>query len=186
MPFTFTTTEVSGVIIIEPKSFNDDRGFFLETYKRSEFNKAGIKLDFQQDNSSYSEANVMRGLHFQRPPFEQGKLVRVISGKIIDVAVDLRVGSPSFGKYVSVVLDDENKKMLYIPPGFAHGFLTLKKSYVHYKVTKEYNKDSEGGLLWNDPSLGVNWPAKEPLVIDKDKSWPRLKDLKSPFKYGVY
>ena len=186
MPFKFERTYISDVLIIEPKAFNDERGFFFENYKQSEFERNEIKYTFKQDNSSFSETNVVRGLHFQRPPYEQGKLVRVINGRILDVAVDIRIGSPTYGKYLSVELSGENKKMLWIPPGFAHGFVTYEKSFVHYKVTNEYNKESESGIIWNDPSLNIDWNAKDPQSSDKDKQWPKFKDLKGPFKYGVF
>lgn len=185
MPFKFNSTEIKDVIVVEPRSFPDGRGFFFENYKKSDFIKNGIEYEFVQDNSSFSDSNIIRGLHFQAPPYEQGKLVRVITGEILDVAVDIRVGSPTYGKWVSEILSADNRKMLWVPPGFAHGFLTLKESFVHYKVTKEYNKDSEGGLIWNDPDLSINWPDKEPQLSEKDVAWPTLKNLKSPFKYEV-
>ena len=185
MPFKFEKTEISDVLLIEPKAFSDERGYFFENYKKSEFEMNSVKYTFCQDNSSYSEANVVRGLHFQSPPHEQGKLVRVIVGRILDVAVDIRVGSRTFGKWVSAELSAENKKMLWVPPGFAHGFVTYEKAFVHYKVTNEYNKDSEGGIIWNDPNLNINWNTRNPASSAKDKNWPLFKDLKSPFKFGV-
>ncbi len=184
MPFNFIRKEIPDVMVVIPKSFSDERGFFFENYKSSEFHKNSISYDFVQDNTSFSDSNVLRGLHFQTPPYEQGKLVRVVIGEILDVAVDIRNGSPTYGKWVSEILTGDNKKMLWVPPGFAHGFLTRSKSLVHYKVTKEYNKDSEGGLLWNDEDLNINWNNTEIGLSAKDKLWPTLNQLKSPFEYG--
>ncbi|AKA49282.1 dTDP-4-dehydrorhamnose 3,5-epimerase [uncultured archaeon] len=183
MPFKFTPKEIADVILIEPKAFSDDRGYFFENYKKSDFLNNGIEYDFVQDNTSFSDGNVIRGLHFQAPPYDQGKLVRTINGKILDVAVDVRKGSPTYGKWVSEVLSGEDMKMLWIPPGFAHGFLTLTESLVHYKVTGEYNKESEGGLLWNDPELGIPSPSKDVQLSPKDEEWPTISELKSPFIY---
>ncbi len=184
MPFTFVRKEIPDVILVVPKSFSDDRGYFFENYKRSEFRANGISYDFVQDNTSFSDSNVLRGLHFQSPPYEQGKLVRVLVGEILDVAVDIRKGSPTYGRWVSEVLNQDNRKMLWVPPGFAHGFLTRGESLVHYKVTKEYNKDSEGGILWDDKDLGIGWNSTEIGLSAKDKLWPELNQLKSPFEYG--
>lgn len=183
MPFTFHPTKIKDVILVEPRSFSDDRGFFFENYKKSEFDKNGILYDFVQDNTSRSEKGVIRGMHFQAPPHEQGKLVRAILGEILDVAIDIRKGSPTYGQWVSDVLSSENKKMLWVPPGFAHGFLTLTEALVHYKVTKEYNKDSEGGLIWNDSDINVKWPLMNPNLSEKDTIWPGIKNFKSPFNY---
>ncbi|MCL6090779.1 MAG: dTDP-4-dehydrorhamnose 3,5-epimerase [Candidatus Thermoplasmatota archaeon] len=184
MPFKFTAEKIEGVILVEPKGFPDGRGFFFENYKKSEFFSNGIEYEFVQDNTSFSDPDIIRGLHFQAPPYEQGKLVRVITGEILDVAVDIRKGSPTYGQWVSEILNEENRRMLWVPPGFAHGFLTLKKSFVHYKVTKEYNKDSEGGVIWNDPDLRINWQKSSAQLSPKDKLWPTLKDFNSPFTYG--
>jgi dTDP-4-dehydrorhamnose 3,5-epimerase len=178
MPFEFIKMEIDGVFRIRPKIFNDGRGYFTETYKRSDFERSGIKADFRQDNQSSSTKGVMRGLHFQRDPYAQGKLVRVVKGSIFDVGVDLRKNSKTFGKYISAVLSEENKEMLWIPEGFAHGFLALEDSVVLYKATGEYNKDSEGGLIWNDPSVNIKWPFTPTEISDKDRLWPTLKDLK--------
>lgn len=183
MPFSFTRTKIPDVIAVEPKSFSDSRGFFFENYKKSDFLDNGIAVDFVQDNSSYSEPNVIRGMHFQSPPHDQGKLVRAVVGSILDVAIDIRVGSPSFGQWVSEVLNEQNKKMLWVPPGFAHGFLSLERCYVHYKVTKEYNKDSEGGIIWNDQTIAIDWGKEKIGLSPKDELWPMLKDVKSPFTY---
>ncbi len=183
MPFTFQSTKIKDVILVEPRSFNDDRGFFYENYKKSDFLKNGIVYDFVQDNTSKSEKGVIRGMHFQAPPHEQGKLVRAVQGEILDVAIDIRIGSPTYGKWVSEVLTSENKRMLWVPPGFAHGFLTLTEAVVHYKVTNEYNKDSEGGVMWNDRELGIDWPLGNPSLSPKDTEWPSFDGLQSPFKF---
>lgn len=171
MPFKFERTSIPDVVLIESRAFGDDRGYFKETYKKSEFEKFGISLSFVQDNVSWSEKNVLRGLHFQKPPYAQGKLVSVMSGKILDVAVDLRKGSQTYGKYVSEILSNENHRLLWVPPGFAHGFLVLEESVVHYKVTNEYNRDSESGIMWNDPIINVKWPIENPLLSGKDELW---------------
>ena len=184
MPFTFHPTKIKDVILVEPRSFSDERGFFFENYKKSDFAKNGISYEFVQDNTSKSDMGIIRGMHFQAPPHEQGKLVRAVQGEILDVAIDIRLGSPSYGKCVSELLTGENRKMLWVPPGFAHGFLTLTEALVHYKVTKEYNKDSEGGLIWNDKELGIEWPLREPNLSEKDTLWPTLGELKSPFRFN--
>lgn len=171
MPFKFKRLAIPDVILVESRAFADDRGYFKETYKKSEFENFGIPISFVQDNVSWSQKHVLRGLHFQRPPFAQGKLVSVMTGEILDVAVDLRKGSSTYGKYVSETLSDENHRLLWVPPGFAHGFFTLKESVVHYKVTNEYNKESEGGIMWNDPLIGVEWPIDNPSLSGKDEIW---------------
>ena len=178
MAFEFVKLEIDGTFRIKPKIFADERGYFTETYKRSDFERVGIKADFRQDNQSSSTKGVIRGLHFQREPYAQGKLVRVVKGMIFDVGVDLRKDSRTFGRYVTAILSEENKEMLWIPEGFAHGFLALEDSVVLYKATGEYNKDSEGGLIWNDPTVNIKWPAKPTEISDKDKLWPSLSDLK--------
>ncbi len=177
MPFKFERTEIPDVVIIEARAFSDTRGMFKETFKKSDFEAFGITTEFVQDNVSRSQKNVIRGLHFQRYPYTQGKLVGVMKGKIVDIAVDLRKDSKTYGKYVSVELNDENNRMLWVPPRFAHGFLALEESIVHYKVTNEYNKDSEGGIIWNDPFVKVNWPIEHPLLSDKDITWGTSKDV---------
>ncbi len=183
MPFTFQSTRIKDVILIEPRSFSDERGYFFENYKKSDFMANGITYEFVQDNTSKSEKGVIRGMHFQAPPFEQGKLVRAVQGEILDVAIDIRNESPTYGHWVSEVLTGENKKMLWVPPGFAHGFLTLTEALVHYKVTKEYNKDSEGGIIWNDPSLRIDWTIDSPSLSPKDTEWTNFRLFKSPFNY---
>lgn len=189
MPFEFEKTEIPDVILIKPKVFGDDRGFFMETYKKSDFEKFGIDTDFVQDNHSKSVKGVLRGLHFQKEPFAQGKLVRCIKGKIFDVAVDIRRGSPTFKKWVGYELSEENKLMLWIPKGFAHGFLTLsEEAEVIYKVSgAEYNPKSDAGIIWNDPDINIKWPLEEieeVLLSDKDKNLPTLKNADINFVYG--
>lgn len=179
MSFEFVKLEIEGTFRIKPKIFGDKRGYFTETYKRSDFESAGIKADFRQDNQSSSTKGVLRGLHFQMKPYSQGKLVRVVKGSIFDVGVDLRKNSPTYGRYISEVLSDENKEMLWIPEGFAHGFLALEDCIVLYKATGEYNKESESGLIWNDPQVAIKWPFLPNEISDKDKLWPMLSDLKS-------
>ncbi len=178
MPFEFVKLEIEDVYLIKARAFGDDRGYFSETYKRSDFKSMGINVDFKQDNQSFSVKGTLRGLHFQKSPYSQGKLVRVVKGKIFDVGVDLRQNSQTYGKYVSAILSDENMQMLWIPEGFAHGFQALEDSIVLYKTTSEYNKESEGGVIWNDPDINVKWPEKPTELSEKDKLWPRLSDLK--------
>ena len=178
MPFEFERLEIEGVILIKPKVFVDKRGFFLETYKRSEFEFNGIKDIFIQDNHSRSVRSVIRGLHFQKAPYEQSKLVRCIYGKIFDVAVDLRKGSKSYKKWVGIELSDENNFMLYIPKGFAHGFCVLsEKADVVYKCDCEYMPLYEAGIRWDDPEIDIKWPCLEPIVSDKDKNLPYLREV---------
>ncbi|QRF75013.1 dTDP-4-dehydrorhamnose 3,5-epimerase [Thermoplasmatales archaeon] len=184
MPFKLTNTEIPDVKVIEPIAFPDERGYFLESFKESDFSGMGIKRYFRQDNHSFSVAGTLRGLHFQKPPYSQGKLMRVVHGKIIDVAVDVRAGSPTYGKYVSRELSSENHLILWVPEGFAHGFLALTDAVVLYKATSEYNKNSEGGLIWNDPDVGVEWPFDKPVISEKDTKWPGLKEIKNVFEYG--
>lgn len=184
MPFEVVNTELSDVLLIQPKVFADSRGFFIESYKKSDFEKAGIEIDFIQDNHSHSIKGVLRGLHFQKKPFEQGKLVRCIKGAIYDVAVDLRKGSPAFGRWVASELTEENNFMLWIPPGFAHAFLTLSESAdVVYKVSgSEYSPEYDAGLRFDDPDIAILWPfekygIKKPILSPKDERLPRLKDI---------
>jgi len=176
------TTPIEGLLVIEPQVFNDPRGYFYESYNKQKFTEAGIGFEFIQDNQSLSQNGIIRGLHFQAPPFEQGKLVRVIQGAVKDVVVDIRKNSPTFGQHFSIVLTAQNKTMFFIPPGFAHGFETLEEDTIFlYKCTNVYNKESEGGLLWNDPFLNINWQNNDPLISDKDKILPTFKNLISPF-----
>jgi dTDP-4-dehydrorhamnose 3,5-epimerase len=178
MPFEFVELEIKGVYKIKPKAFGDGRGYFAETYKSSDFQSAGISVNLRQDNQSFSVKGTLRGLHFQKQPYSQGKLVRVVKGKIFDVGVDLRQNSKTYGQYVSAILSGENMEMLWIPEGFAHGFQALEDSIVLYKTTSEYNKESESGVIWNDPDIKVQWPDKPTELSEKDKSWPRLSELK--------
>lgn len=184
MPFKLRETGIPDVKVVESVIFPDERGYFFESYKQSEFSKMGINRDFKQDNQSFSAAGTLRGLHFQKPPHSQGKLISAVQGKIMDVAVDIRTGSPTYGKFVSIELTSDNHLMLWVPEGFAHGFIALTDAQVHYKATNEYNKNSEGGLIWNDPEIGIEWPTDKPVLSDKDKLWPGLRELKSVFKYG--
>ena len=173
-------TEIAGVHVIEPKVFGDHRGFFLETYHRKRYREAGITADFVQDNHSRSRRGILRGLHYQRR-HPQGKLVWCILGAIYDVAVDLRPGSTTFGKWVGVHLSSENKKQIWIPPGFAHGFgVTSEHAEVIYKCTDLYDPADEGGIIWNDPTLAIDWPITDPILSDKDAALPRLENAKLP------
>lgn len=176
MPFTFKRLKIPDVLLIEPKVFKDERGFFMEVYKASEFEKFGIK-NFVQENISFSVKGVLRGLHYQKNPYAQGKLVRAVKGEIFDVAVDIRKGSPTFGKYVSEILSEENKRMLYIPEGFAHGFCVLSdNAIVNYLTTSEYAPQADRGIIWNDKDIGIEWPIKDVQVSEKDKRHPELRD----------
>ncbi len=177
MPFDFEKLTPEGLVLVKPAVRSDGRGFFMETYKRGDFGRAGITADFVQDNHSKSDRNVLRGLHFQKKGCAQGKLVRCVRGSILDVALDIRRRSPSFGKWAALELSAENSRMLYVPEGFAHGFLVLSESAeIIYKCTREYAPDSEGGIIWNDPGLGIPWPVREPLLSEKDRANPLFKD----------
>jgi len=175
-------TNISDLYIVKPKVFEDHRGYFFESYNKELFLRNGIDQNFVQDNESKSSKGVLRGLHFQKPPFAQGKLVRVMRGSVLDVAVDIRAGSPTYGKWASVELTQDNKWMYWVPPGFAHGFVTLEDNTVFfYKCTNVYNKESEGSILWNDPDLNIDWKVDDPILSDKDKTSPLFKDFVSPF-----
>ena len=178
MPFEFKPLSILGLILVTPRAFHDERGFFMETYKHSDFAQFGIREEFVQDNHSFSKKNVLRGLHFQRRPKAQGKLVQAVTGEIFDVAVDLRRGSPTFGKWASETLSGENQKMLYIPAGFAHGFCVLSNgAHVAYKVTREFSGAHDAGVAWNDPDIGIMWPTQAPILSAKDAALPRLRSL---------
>ena len=178
MPFSFSSLEIPDVILVIPKHYPDERGYFLESYKESEFSANEINTKFVQDNVSFSTKGVLRGLHCQQKPKEQAKLVSVISGEIFDVAVDIRKDSTTYGKWVSQILSEKNHKMLYIPEGFAHGFCTLSDTAnVFYKVTNEYSPENERGIIWNDPNVSISWPIKNPIVSEKDKKLPILQKL---------
>jgi dTDP-4-dehydrorhamnose 3,5-epimerase len=175
-------TQIKDLLIIKPKVFEDARGYFFESYNEGVFKQHGIDADFIQDNQSLSNSGVLRGLHFQAPPFAQGKLVRVINGAVLDIAVDIRKNSATYGQHVSIELTEENKTMFYIPPGFAHGFLTLRdKTIFSYKCTNLYNKASEGTVLWNDSDLHINWNIQNPILSDKDIMGTPFKEFNSPF-----
>jgi dTDP-4-dehydrorhamnose 3,5-epimerase len=177
-----TTTPIDGLLVIEPQIFKDSRGYFFESYNQDKMKEAGIVLSFVQDNQSLSQKGAVRGLHFQAAPFEQGKLVRVVAGSVRDVVVDIRKNSPTYGQHFSIDLSAENQLMFWIPPGFAHGFETLENNTVFlYKCTNMYNKNSEGGLLWNDPAIGIQWQTSDAIVSEKDQILPLLKDFVSPF-----
>jgi dTDP-4-dehydrorhamnose 3,5-epimerase len=175
MSFTFEPTDLPGVIVISPKVYGDGRGFFMETYKRSEFLAAGIDVPLVQENQSRSGAGTLRGLHYQREPRAQAKLVRVVHGAIYDVAVDIRDASPTFGRWVAMTLSAENRKSLYVPAGFAHGFcVTTDTAEVIYLTSDEYAPELEHGIPWNDPALAIPWPVTEPTLSPRDQAWPPL------------
>jgi dTDP-4-dehydrorhamnose 3,5-epimerase len=177
-------TAIPHLVEIEPTVFGDSRGYFYESYNKEAFAKAGITEEFVQDNQSLSSKGVLRGLHFQNPPYAQGKLVRVIHGSVLDVAVDIRIGSPTYGKYHKVLLSGKNKKMFWVPPGFAHGFLTLEDDTIFaYKCTGMYNKQSEGSIYWNDTTLKIDWNVENPSISEKDKDAPGFMELKSNFHF---
>ena len=178
-------TEIEGVVIIEPRVFGDARGYFFESFNAREFaEKTGMQVNFVQDNESMSHYGVLRGLHFQQPPFAQSKLVRVVKGRVLDIAVDIRVGSPTYGKYVSAELTEDNHRQFFMSKGFAHGFSVLSDEVIfQYKCDEFYAPQSEGAIAWNDPDLAIDWqiPADKVLLSDKDKKHPFLRDFKSPF-----
>ena len=175
-------TNIKDLYIIKPKVFLDNRGYFFESYNKEAFTKNNISVEFIQDNQSLSHKGVLRGLHFQSPPFAQGKLVRVIKGAVLDVAVDIRKDSATYGEHFSIELTEENKTMFYIPSGFAHGFVTLCDNTIFsYKCTQVYNKESEGTVFWNDLDLNINWQIENPLISEKDILGTIFKDFKSPF-----
>ncbi len=175
-------TELKGLLIIEPVVFKDERGYFYESYNKKLFHEYDIKDEFIQDNQSLSQKNVIRGLHFQHPPYAQAKLVRVIKGSVLDVVVDIRKNSPTYGKTFSIELTEENFLMLYIPIGFAHGFATLQDNTIFaYKCSNSYNKLSEDTILWNDPTLNINWQVENPILSEKDKKGKLFKEFISPF-----
>ncbi|HPZ08691.1 MAG TPA: dTDP-4-dehydrorhamnose 3,5-epimerase [Candidatus Eremiobacteraeota bacterium] len=182
MPFKVKKLDISDILLIKPDVFNDTRGFFIETYSYSQFRELGIKEEFFQDNHSKSVRSVLRGLHYQKLPKAQSKLIRCIKGEIFDVAVDIRKYSFTYGKWVGVVLSEENKNILYIPSGFAHGFLVLSETAeIFYKVTEEYSPLHDRGIRWNDPAIGIEWRIEDPIVSEKDKNLPLLKDADNNF-----
>lgn len=185
MPFEFRRLAVPGPLEIESRVFQDGRGAFFECYKHSDFAAAGIPEHFVQDNHSRSVRGVLRGLHYQLEPKAQGKLVRCLQGRIFDVAVDIRKGSPFFGQWIGLELTGENGLMLYIPPGFAHGFLTLSDTAeVLYKCTEEYAPETDRGIIWNDGDIGIDWGVADPLLSDKDKRHPPLRNAENNFRFS--
>lgn len=174
----FEKLQIPDIILITPKVFEDERGFFLETYSQRVFQENGINANFVQDNHSFSKQGVLRGLHFQKPPMAQDKLVRVVTGQVFDVAVDLRKASPTFGKWVGVLLSADNKQMVFVPKGFAHGFLTLSATAnFEYKVSNFYAPEYDSGLIWDDPEVGIEWPIQNPILHEKDKQHLGLAQL---------
>lgn len=180
--FKVIKTDIEGLVVLEPKVFGDNRGYFMETYNQKDFEEAGLHYNFVQDNQSHSTKGVLRGLHFQKT-HPQAKCVRVLDGEVYDVAIDLRKGSPTYGKYFGVVLSGENKKIFMIPRGFAHGFLVLSEQATFtYKCDDFYHPEDEGGIIWNDPNVNVAWPKVENVLLSaKDQVLPRLKDIKIEF-----
>ena len=184
MPFTFKRLSIPDVILIEPQSFSDDRGFFFESFKESDFFSNGIDKKFVQDNFSHSVNGVIRGLHFQKAPKAQSKLVTVLKGKIFDVAVDIRKNSPTYGKWIGEILSSDTHNLLYVPEGFAHGFCVISdEADVHYKVSNEYSQEHERSIIWNDPKLNIEWPIKKPVISNKDNKLSLLENLDNDFVY---
>ena len=181
-------TKIPGVVIIEPRLFPDARGYFFESFSKREFEEKVGKIEFVQDNESKSSYGVLRGLHFQKPPYAQSKLVRVVKGAVLDVAVDIRKGSPTFGQHVAVELTEDNHRQFFIPQGFAHGFAVLTDEVIfQYKCDNFYAPVSEGAIAWDDPDLGIDWrvPAEKVILSEKDKKHPRLKEMETPFSYEL-
>ena len=176
-------TNIEGVVVLTPKVFGDDRGYFFESYNQRKFEEAvGFTPTFVQDNQSKSQKGVLRGLHFQNPPFEQGKLIRVITGSVLDVAVDIRKDSPTYGDHFKIVLSGENHKMVWLPAGMAHGFVSLEDDTIFfYKCTNYYNKESEGAVLWNDKDLAIDWGIEHPILSEKDKEAELFNTFESKF-----
>lgn len=182
-------TNIKGVVIIEPRLFKDDRGYFFESYSERDFNKQVGEIHFVQDNESKSSYGVMRGLHFQRPPFTQSKLVRCVKGAVLDVAVDIRKGSPTYGQHVAVELTEDNHRQFFIPRGFAHGFAVLSPEAIfQYKCDNFYHPEADGGISILDTSLGIDWriPTEHAILSEKDTKHPLLKDFDSPFEFGLF
>ncbi len=178
--FRFIPMSIPEVVAVETERFSDDRGYLYEHFKESSFKGSGLPFRFEQDLFSKSKKGIIRGLHYQTEPKGQGKLVSVVTGRIFDVAVDIRRNSPSFGKWVSLELSEDNNKSVWIPKGFAHGFEALEDSIVLYKMTSEYSKDHSRGIIWNDPELGIAWPSgPHPLLSDADRSWPGLAEAET-------
>lgn len=175
-------TKLKGLLIIKPRVFEDSRGYFFESYNQEKLAALGFHQTFVQDNLSKSQKGVLRGLHFQTPPHAQGKLIQVIKGAVLDVVVDIRTQSETFGQHMSIEINERNKDQLFVPEGFAHGFLTLEDETIFsYKCTDNYHQPSEGALLWNDPDLGIDWPIDEPIISAKDQVADSFRNFKSPF-----
>jgi len=184
MPFNFKRLKIPEVILVEPQVFPDERGFFMESFKESIFKENGINTKFVQDNHSHSIKGTLRGLHYQKNPSAQAKLVTALKGEIFDVAVDIRKGSPTYGKWVGEILSEKNHKLLYVPQGFAHGFCVLsEEADVTYKANNEYSPETDRGLLWNDPKVGVKWPIEKPITSKKDEQQPLLENIDNNFEY---
>jgi len=179
----FEELELKDLILITPNVFGDERGFFMETYNKNTFTNAGLNMEFVQDNHSKSSAGVLRGLHFQQHPYAQGKLVRATKGSIWDIVVDIRKDSPTYKRVAKVLLDDKDKRMLYVPVGFAHGFVSIEDCEVQYKCTNLYHKGSEGGIRWDDPELNIDWGIENPLVSTKDQELPYLDEIESSLTF---
>lgn len=185
MPFEFKPLEISGLVLVRPLVLGDERGFFFELYKHTDFARAGITEHLVQDNYSKSTRGVLRGLHYQKSPKTQGKLIICMKGGIFDVAVDIRKGSPQYGKWIGVELSEENRHMLYVPPGFAHGFQVVSETAeVLYKCTEEYSPPDERGIIWNDSDINVTWPLANPILSAKDKMNPSLRDADNDFIFS--
>jgi dTDP-4-dehydrorhamnose 3,5-epimerase len=183
MAFRFEPLPIPDVLLVHPTRHVDPRGYFEETYRRSAFEQAGIAAEFVQDNFARSSKNVLRGLHYQLPPAAQAKLVGVAAGRIFDVAVDLRAGSPTFGRWVGCTLDAEKRALLWIPEGFAHGYVVLSETAdVVYKVTAEYSAQLDRGVRWNDPAIGIEWPVRDPIVSERDRAQPMLEAAERAFR----
>jgi dTDP-4-dehydrorhamnose 3,5-epimerase len=186
MPFEFVALDIPGLMLIRPRVFSDERGFFLELYKHTDFSRAGIGERLLQDNYSRSTKGVLRGLHYQKNPKAQGKLVSCVKGGIYDVAVDIRKGSPHYGKWTGMELTEKNKYLLYVPPGFAHGFQVISDmAEVMYKCTEEYSAADDRGIIWNDPDINIAWPLLGPLLSEKDKMHPSLRDADNNFVFNL-
>jgi dTDP-4-dehydrorhamnose 3,5-epimerase len=185
MAFQFERLAIPDVWLITTQQWKDSRGFFMETYKVAPFSEHGLPRTFAQDNCAYSTHGILRGLHYQKNPRVQGKLVMTLRGTIFDVAVDIRQGSPTYGQWVGQELSDENQRMLYVPPGFAHGYCVLsKEALIFYKVTDEYAPESDRGILWSDPEIDINWPITAPTISQKDRDLPLLRDADNNFNYS--
>lgn len=177
--------KIPGLLILEPAVFSDERGFFIETYSRDRYREAGIEAAFVQDNLSVSRRGVVRGLHYQAPPFAQGKLVSVLRGRVLDVAVDIRAGSPTYGQHVAVELSADNHRQFWIPAGFAHGFVSLEEDTLFaYKCTAPYSKEHDRGIRWNDPVVGIDWGIGDPIVSEKDRAHPLLSEIAQEFTFN--